>query len=160
MSTEDPQATAAAAGGASPDHPQAEQPKAKQAKPKKEQKPKGKDGKGKDEKGKGKAASASAGVSIASHPRARAQVRRAKGWGGLAGFGIGAYVSSHAGIPMDQVALRSVAVGIAAYMVAWACAVTVWRHLVLAELRALSERHDAGRAGAGADDGPIAEPGT
>jgi hypothetical protein len=123
-----------------------------------------KDKKGKKGKG-GKAAGrntrASGGVSIASHPRARAGVRRAKGWGGLAGFAIAAYVSFSAGIPMPMVALRAVAVGIAAYMVAWACAVTVWRHLVLAELRAMTEQHEARAAAAGADaadDKPIPKP--
>jgi len=105
--------------------------------------------KGKD--GKGKSGAASGGVSIASHPRARAAVRRAKGWGGLAGFGIAAYVSFSAGIPIPMVVLRAVAVGIAAYMVAWACAVTVWKYLVLAEMRVMTEQHEAARAAAAAD---------
>ena len=102
--------------------------------------------KGKD--GKSKSGGSSGGVSIASHPRARAAVRRAKGWGGLAGFGIAAYVSFSAGIPIPMVVLRAVAVGIAAYMVAWACAVTVWKHLVLAEMRVMTEQHEAARAAA------------
>jgi len=33
--------------------------------------------------------------------------------------------------------------GIVGYMLAWMCAVTVWRHLVLAELRAAVERTQA-----------------
>ena len=111
--------------------------------------------KGKD--GKGKSGGSPGGVSIASHPRARAAVRRAKGWGGLAGFGIAAYVSFSAGIPIPMVVLRAVAVGIAAYMVAWACAVTVWKYLVLAELRVMTEEHEAARsaAAAAADDKSI-----
>ena len=36
--------------------------------------------------------------------------------------------------------LRALMAGIVGYMLAWACAVTVWRHLVLAELRAALER--------------------
>ena len=36
-----------------------------------------------------------------------------------------------------------IAAGIAGYMVAWAFAVTVWRYLLLAELRALAERQRA-----------------
>jgi hypothetical protein len=114
--------------------------------------------KGKGE-GKGKSGGASTGVSIAGHPRARAAVRRAKGWGGLAGFAIAAYVSFSAGIPLPMVVLRAVVVGIAAYMVAWACAVTVWKQLVLAEMRVMNEQHEAQRAAAAAaaeaDDKPI-----
>lgn len=78
--------------------------------------------------------------SVAGHPRARAQVRRAKGWGGLAGFGIAAYLSLKAGVPYADAGLRALAAGVAGYMLAWACAVTVWRHLVMAELRAAVEQ--------------------
>jgi hypothetical protein len=96
------------------------------------------DKKGKGKKGKG-AAGASAGPSIASHPRAGYQVRRAKGWGGIAGFAIAAYVSHKAGVPTFELGLRSLLAGIVGYMLAWAGAVTVWHHLVLAELRAAVE---------------------
>ncbi len=118
-------------------------PKAEKAKDKKAQKKpaKGKDAKGKSGKGKGaKAAKSESGVSVATHPRARAQVRRAKGWGGLAGFGIAAFVSYRAGVPPEQVGIRALAAGAAGYMVAWATTVTIWRHLVLAEIRAHYER--------------------
>jgi hypothetical protein len=97
-----------------------------------------KEDKGK-KKGKG-AGDASAGPSIAAHPRASYQVRRAKGWGGLIGFGLAAYVSYKAGVPTFDLGLRALIAGIVGYMLAWACAVTVWRHLVLAELRAVVER--------------------
>jgi hypothetical protein len=110
---------------------------------------KGKD-KGKSkEKGKGKKGSDQAGPSVAGHPRARRQVRRAKGWGGLVGFGIAAYLSLKAGVPPVEVGLRALAMGAAGYMLAWACAVTVWRHLVLAEMRAAVEgptRRPTGKA--------------
>lgn len=103
-----------------------------------------KDGGKKDkEKGKKKgngSGDAAAGPSIAAHPRASYQVRRAKGWGGLIGFGLAAYVSYTAGVPLFDLGLRSLIAGIAGYMLGWACAVTVWRHLVLAELRAAVER--------------------
>ena len=83
---------------------------------------------------------AASGPSVAAHPRASYQVRRAKGWGGIAGFGIAAYLSHKAGVPTFDVGLRAIAAGMVGYMVAWACAVTIWRHLVLAELRAAHER--------------------
>jgi hypothetical protein len=103
---------------------------------KSKEKEKGKKDKGK--KGEGKN-NAQGGPSVAAHPRARQQVRRAKGWGGLAGFGIAAYLSYKAGVPMSDLGFRALAAGVAGYIVAWACAVSVWRHLVLAELRAAHE---------------------
>jgi hypothetical protein len=98
-----------------------------------------KDDKKKDKKGKGKA-DASAGPSVAAHPRASYQVRRAKGWGGVAGFGIAAYLSHKAGVPLVDLGLRAIIAGMVGYLLAWACAVTVWRQLVLAELRTIAER--------------------
>jgi hypothetical protein len=83
------------------------------------------------------------GVSVAGHPRAAPAVRRAKGFGGIGVFLIAGYLSYKAGVPPDQVALRALVFGIAGYMLAWACSVTIWRHLVLAELRAAVE---SGRA--------------
>jgi len=80
-----------------------------------------------------------AGPSVAAHPRASYQVRRAKGWGGIAGFALAGYFSYKAGVPTVDLGLRALIAGIVGYMLAWACAVTVWRHLVLAELRAALE---------------------
>jgi hypothetical protein len=118
-------------------------PDPKKAKPdaKKGKADKGK-GKGKDEKGKkGKKGKGGAqdGISVAGHPRAAAHVKRAKGWGGLLGFAIAAYLSHKAGVPAVQVGVRALVAGVAGYLVAWACAVSVWRHLLLAELRAYVE---------------------
>jgi len=88
-------------------------------------------------------ASAAVAPSVANHPRARYQVRRAKGWGGIAGFVIAGYLSYKAGVPTFDVGLRALVFGIVGYMLAWMCAVTVWRQLVLAELRAAVERSQA-----------------
>jgi len=97
--------------------------------------------KDKKKKGKGKGSGdAAGGPSIADHPRASYQVRRAKGWGGIIGFGLAAYLSYKAGVPTADLGMRALIAGIVGYMLAWACAVTVWRHLVLAELRAALER--------------------
>jgi hypothetical protein len=102
-------------------------------------KSKGKKGK----KGKTGADNGSRAISVADHPRAAAAVKRAKGFGGLGGFALAAYISHKAGVPAEQVGVRALAVGIAGYLVAWACAVTIWRHLVLAEFKAA---YEAGRA--------------
>lgn len=83
--------------------------------------------------------SAANGPSVANHPRARYQVRRAKGWGGIAGFVIAGYLSYKAGVPTFDVGVRALVAGIVGYMLAWMCAVTVWRQLVIAELRSALE---------------------
>jgi len=99
------------------------------------------DGK-KGKKGKKGDAAADLGISIGGNARAKAQVRRTKAWAGLLGFGITAYVSYGAHASMQQIALRSVVVGIVAYMIAWACALVIWRQLMLAELKVMTERHE------------------
>jgi hypothetical protein len=96
-----------------------------------------------DKKGKKGKKGAADGISVAGHPRAAAQVRRAKGFGGVTFFLITAYFSFKAQVPADQIALRALIAGIGGYLLAWMCAVTVWRQLVLAELRAALE---SGRA--------------
>jgi hypothetical protein len=95
-----------------------------------------------DKKGK-KGKGAADGISVAGHPRAAAQVRRAKGFGGVTFFLITAYFSYKAQVPPDQVAVRALIAGVGGYMLAWMCSVTVWRQLVLAELRSAVE---SGRA--------------
>ena len=98
----------------------------------------------KKDKSKGsKKKGAADGISVAGHPRAAAAVRRSKGFGGIVFFFLTAYLSHKAGVPVTQVALRALAGGIAGYLLAWACAVQVWRQIVLAELRAAIE---SGRA--------------
>jgi hypothetical protein len=94
---------------------------------------------GKDKKGKKGKGAGDGGPSVANHPRARAHVRMAKGWGGLIGFVIAAYMAHKAQVPFAIAGARALAAGVAGYVVAWGCAVTVWRHLVLAELRAAAE---------------------
>ena len=107
----------------------------------------GKDRAKKKGKGKGKGASGAPGASVAGHPRAAAAVKRAKGFGGIAGFALAAFISRSAGITLVQVLERALLAGIAGYLLAWACAVTVWRHVVLAELKTLVENRAAGSPG-------------
>lgn len=110
-------------------------------------------------RGKGRGESGSPHqISVAAHPRAGAQVRRAKGFGGLAGFVIAAYVSIRAGVPADQVGLRAIVAGAAGYLLAWGCSVTIWRQLVLAELRLAAEQAAAQRAAAQEPGTPLGTP--
>ena len=101
----------------------------------------------KKDKGKKKDAKKGAvdGLSVAGHPRASAQVRKAKGWGGLAAFLITGYLSLSHGATPDLAGMRALGAGVAGYIVAWACAVMVWRQLMIAELRARVERAKAVR---------------
>jgi len=74
------------------------------------------------------------GPSIAAHPRAVRAVARAKGWGGLAGFLLGGYLS----LPTNTLAeagLRALVAGVACYVVTWAGAVFLWRRLVMLEIK-------------------------
>jgi hypothetical protein len=81
--------------------------------------------------------------SVANHPRAGAQVARAKAWGGLAGFLLVALLSWRAGAPLADTLARALAGGVVVYLATWACAVIVWRHLVVAELRAVRSHRAA-----------------
>jgi hypothetical protein len=90
-------------------------------------------------KPKGPAVSATA-ISISGHPRATYSIRRTKGFGGLIGLVLVAWLSWRAGsLPVD-VALRALIGGIVGYVACWMIAVQVWRHLVIAEARAAAER--------------------
>jgi len=80
---------------------------------------------------------------LSEHPRARAGIRRAKGAGGLLAFVLIALLSLRAGLPGPDVVVRALIGGMAAYFVAWAVAVTVWRQLALAELEAARARREA-----------------
>ena len=128
----------AQAGGAAGDAEPKRAPKPAAAKKAKAKKPSGKD---KKEKSAGKKSAADPSkASVASHPKASAQIRLAKGWGGLGGFAIAAYLSLRAAVPPELAAMRAIVAGAAGYMLAWGCAVMVWRHLVAAELRAIAEQ--------------------
>jgi hypothetical protein len=109
-------------------------------------------------KGKAPAAAGEPLPSVAAHPRAGAQVARAKAWGGLGGFLLTAFLSWKAGVPIPSLLLRAIAGGVVGYVVLWAGAVTVWRHLVIAELRAVrvARRAEAERRAAAAQARPPA----
>lgn len=93
---------------------------------------------GKGQKGKGpKGPQTSSGViRLSEHPRARHQIRVAKGWAGLAGCAFAGYASWHGGAPFFDTALRALLWGVAAYVLVWFCAVQVWRQVAIAEVRA------------------------
>jgi hypothetical protein len=98
----------------------------------------GKKEKGKKAEGKGKKAKDAEpmgdGPSVAAHPRAARAVALAKGWGGLIGFVLGGYMS----LPTNTLAaagLRALIAGVVCYVAVWAGAVSIWRRLVMLELK-------------------------
>ncbi len=76
------------------------------------------------------------GITLSGHPRARHQIRVAKGWAGLAGCALAGYASWHGGAPLFDTALRALLWGVAAYVLVWFLAVQVWRQVAIAEVRA------------------------
>lgn len=75
-------------------------------------------------------------IKLSQHPRARHQIRVAKGWAGLAGCALAGYASWHGGAPFFDTVLRALMWGVASYILMWFCAVQVWRHVAIAEVRA------------------------
>ena len=95
-----------------------------------------KDAKPGKQKGAKGAPKPSGEIRLSGHPRAKHQIRVAKGWAGLAGCLLAGYASWHGGAPFVDAALRALMWGIAAYVLIWFCAVQVWRHVAIAEVRA------------------------
>jgi hypothetical protein len=111
-------------------------------------------GKGKAEKGKkakkGKPEVSATAIRVSAHPRATYSIARIKAFGGLFGLLLVALLSWQGGLPPVDAALRGLVGGVVAYLVCWALAVQVWRHLVMAEAAAAAEvvrkRCEAARA--------------
>ena len=85
----------------------------------------------KKKKSDAEAPEAATTVSVAAHPRARGSIRRIRARTALAAFGIVLFLSLNAGVPGQEAALRALA--------GWACALAVWRSLIMAELQVATE---------------------
>jgi predicted lipid-binding transport protein (Tim44 family) len=98
---------------------------------------------------KGATTDPSGGPSVAAHPRAARAVARAKGWGALAGFVLGGYLSLSTNT-LAMAGLRALVAGLICYVAVWAGAVFIWRRLVMLEIKGrqqklLSARESEGR---------------
>ena len=69
-----------------------------------------------------------------------ASVRRAKAWGGLAGFTVAGAGSALAGNVLFDIGVRALAGGLVAYGLAWVASLAVARVVLEAESRAALER--------------------
>jgi uncharacterized membrane protein YccC len=82
-------------------------------------------------------------ISVAAHPRARASIRRTRARTALAAFAIVLFLSLNSGVPGEEAALRALIAGLVGNLVGWACALAVWRSLVMAELKVAADRQRA-----------------
>jgi hypothetical protein len=79
-------------------------------------------------------------IRLSAHPRAVRSVRRARAGAGLAALLLTMLLSLQAGVPAWDATARALVAGVAVHIAAWAVAVTVWRQLILAELKAAHDR--------------------
>jgi hypothetical protein len=82
-------------------------------------------------------------ISVGAHPRARASIRRTRATTALAAFGIVLFVCLNAGVPGQEAALRALVAGLVGNLVGWACALAVWRALIMAELKVATDSYHA-----------------
>lgn len=82
-------------------------------------------------------------ISVGAHPRARASIRRTRAWTGLAAFGIVLFICLSGSVPPQEAFLRALVAGLVGNLVGWACALAVWRALIMAELKVATDAHHA-----------------
>jgi hypothetical protein len=80
-------------------------------------------------------------ASIGAHPRAKLAICRARSRTALIAFVLVLLFGHHAGLTWFDATWRALVAGIAANVVAWRCAMYVWRQLVIAELRLAEDRY-------------------
>jgi hypothetical protein len=82
-------------------------------------------------------------VSVAAHPRARASIRRTRARVALVAFGLVLFLSLNSGVPGQEAALRALIAGLVGNLVGYACALAVWRSLIMAELKLAADKQRA-----------------
>ena len=88
---------------------------------------------------KGASATDELTISVAAHPRARASIRRTRARTALVAFGLVLFLSLQSGVPGQEAAIRALVAGLVGNVLGWACALAVWRSLVLAEIKVASD---------------------
>ena len=79
-------------------------------------------------------------VSIAAHPRARAGIRRARTRAALGTFLLVLVLNLVGHQTAFEAVWRALLAGIVVNVIVWRCAIVVWRHIILAEVRQAEER--------------------
>lgn len=86
-------------------------------------------------------------VSVAGHPRAKASIRRIRARTALAAFGIALYLSLSADVSGQEAVMRALVAGVVGNLAGWACALAVWRQIVVQEVRSIEKgRRERARA--------------
>jgi hypothetical protein len=80
-------------------------------------------------------------ASIAGHPRAKTGIRRARSRAAFIVFLLVLLLGHKAGLSWFDATWRALVAGLAANVIAWRCAIFVWRHLIVAELRQAEETY-------------------
>jgi hypothetical protein len=78
-------------------------------------------------------------VSLSQHPRAKAGIRRARTRAAFIAFIVVFVLNLVGDQALFDAVWRALLAGIVVNVVAWRCAIVVWRHIVLNELRQVAE---------------------
>jgi hypothetical protein len=81
-------------------------------------------------------------ISVGAHPRARASIRRTRARTALAAFAIVLVICLNGSVPPEEAFLRALIAGLVGNLVGWACALGVWRALVMAELKVATDAYN------------------
>jgi hypothetical protein len=82
-------------------------------------------------------------ISVGAHPRAHASIRRTRARTALAAFAIVLFICLNGSVPPQEAFLRALVAGLVGNLVGWACALAVWRSLIMAELKVATDAHHA-----------------
>lgn len=101
-----------------------------------------------EKKGKKKGAEPAGDVvTVAAHPRAKASIRRTRARVAIGVFALVLVMSLNSGVTGQEAVMRAVVAGIVGNLAAWACALAVWRQIVVQEVRSVEEaRRERARA--------------
>jgi type VI protein secretion system component VasK len=95
-------------------------------------------------------------VSVAHHPRAKGSIRRTRARTALFAFVVVLFLSYQGGVPGQEAVLRALIAGLVGNLIGWACALALWRQIVVQEVRGLEEQRRE-RARARAEERAAAE---
>jgi hypothetical protein len=95
-----------------------------------------------DKKAKQSAAPSAVTVSIAAHPRAKASIRRTRTRAALIAFALVLVLNLAGHQTAFDATWRALIAGLVVNVIAWRCAIVVWRHIVISEVRQLAETRE------------------
>jgi len=79
-------------------------------------------------------------VSISAHPRAKASIRRSRTRAAFGAFILVLALNLLGHQELQDALLRALIAGILVNVIVWRCAIIVWKHIILSELRQEEER--------------------